>query len=69
MSNIEEIIFYLLLIDSIGANLVAWFGHTWYTSHFRLMSRYFPVAKGWCVAYFVLVLWIGTMLLRLGMFS
>ncbi len=48
---IEKIIFYLLLIDSIGCNLVVWFGNKWYTKHFRWLSRFFPPAKGWALYY------------------
>ncbi|MCR4311229.1 MAG: hypothetical protein NUV54_01510 [Candidatus Taylorbacteria bacterium] len=62
----EAIIFYVLLIDSIGANLVVWFGRRWYTEHFRIFSRVFPPASGWALYYLVLVLWIGALLSRLG---
>lgn len=56
---LTTIIFYLLLIDSVSANLVMWLGERWYTKHFRLMSRYFPPARGWALFYLLLVLWIG----------
>ncbi len=56
---IETIIFYVLLVDAIGANLVAWFGIHWYTKHFHLFARFFPLAKGWPVLYLALVLYIG----------
>jgi len=62
--SIESIIFYLLLIDSIGANLVIWFGEEWYVRHLRLISRLFPPAKGWALYYLVLVLWIGFLIYR-----
>jgi len=64
--EIEAVIFYLVLIDSVGANLAAWFGDAWYTRHFRVFSRYFPLAKGWTLYYFVLVLWVGSLLYRAG---
>ncbi len=54
-----NIIFYILLVDSISANLVMFFGEQWYIKHFRTVSRYFPPARGWALYYFVLVLWIG----------
>lgn len=63
---IESIIFYLLLIDSIGANLVVWFGEAWYTKHFRIISRWFPPAPGWALYYLILMLWIGSLLYRAG---
>ncbi len=59
---IEKIIFYLLLIDSIGCNLVVWFGSKWYTKHFRWLSRFFPPAKGWSLYYLLLILWIGSLI-------
>ena len=64
--SIEAIIFYLVLIDSIGANIIAWFGDKWYNKNFRLFSRYFPATKGWCAFYFILVIWIGSLLYRFG---
>ena len=61
--SIEAIIFYLLLIDSVAANLMVWFGgEKWYTQHFRIISRYFPMTKGWVTYYLILVLWIGYLL-------
>lgn len=58
--QMEQIIFYLLLIDSIGANLLTWggVGDKWY-KNLRLVSRYFPATKGWTTYYLILVLWIG----------
>jgi len=53
------ILFTLLLIDSIGAILVAWFGQKWWTHAAGPLATYFPAAKGWSVLYFVLVLIIG----------
>ncbi|MDP2629217.1 MAG: hypothetical protein Q8P45_00725 [Candidatus Harrisonbacteria bacterium] len=65
--TLEVIIFYILLIDSIGANLLVWFGsEKWYGLNFRLMSRFFPLSKGWAAYYLLLVLWMGLMLYRLG---
>ena len=65
--SIYAIIFYLLLIDSLGANLVTWFGGKWYTKHFRLLSRYFPAVKGWTTYYMVLVLFIGYLMYITGL--
>lgn len=64
--TIFYIIFYLLLIDSIVANLIAWFGgEKWYKSQFQYISRYFPVARGWTTYYFILILIMGVMLVAL----
>ena len=65
----EIIIFYIILIDSLSANIVAWFGADWYVKHFRIISRYFPVTKGWTTYYLILVLWIGIILYRYGAWS
>lgn len=57
--TIEQIVFYLLLLDSVCANIVAWVSAEWYTRHLRLISRWFPITKGWTTYYLLLVLWIG----------
>ncbi len=64
--NIEAIIFYLLLIDSVSCNLMVLFGSNWYIKHFRIFSRWFPPVEGWALYYLVLVLWIGSLLYRMG---
>jgi len=53
------ILFTLLLIDSMGAILVAWFGQKWWMHVAGSFAKYFPAAKGWSVLYFCLVLVIG----------
>lgn len=57
--TIIEIVFWLLLLDSVVANIVAWGFKGWYFKHFRLISRWFPAAKGWTTYYLFLVLWVG----------
>jgi hypothetical protein len=64
--SIHAIIFYILLIDSVGAVLTALMGGAWYSKHFRLMSRYFPVTAGWALGYLSLVLWNGYILSTFG---
>lgn len=65
--NLETIIFVILIIDSVGANLVAWTsGKRWYREQMRSFSRLFPAAKGWTTYYLILVLWIGVILYRAG---
>ena len=63
--TLEIIIFYILLVDSIGANLVVLFGSKWYTKHFRIISRAFPPAPGWALYYLILVLWVGSLIYRI----
>ncbi len=61
--SLEIIVFYLLLIDSIGANLLSWGGQRkWYQKNFRIFSRYFPATRGWTTYYLILVLFIGTLI-------
>ena len=67
--SLESIIFVLLLIDSIGANLLSWTdGKKWYRKNFRIFSRYFPATKGWTTYYFVLVLLLGALINGSGKF-
>ena len=67
MEVLEVIVFYVLLIDSIGANLIAWGGEDkWYKKNFTIIARYFPATKGWTTYYLILVLWIGVMLYNAG---
>lgn len=63
---IEAIIFYIILIDAISANLLVLFGKGWYLEHFRVFSRWFPPAEGWALYYLILVLWVGSLLYRIG---
>lgn len=56
------VVYVLLLIDSMGAILVAWFGRKWWLQSVGPLAKYFPPAKGWAVLYFILVLVIGHLL-------
>ncbi len=64
---IEAMIFYLVFLDSIIANLMAWFDGKWYKKNFRLFSRCFPLTKCWTATYLVLVIWVGSLLWRMGL--
>ena len=64
--NIEAAIWHLILLDTIGANLVAWFFASWYRENFKTLHKYFPLTKAWSFVYLVLVLWVGWVLYRLG---
>jgi len=63
----EGIIWYLFLLDSLGATITSLCCAKWYKKKFRWGHKHFPVTRGWCVAYLVLVLWVGTALNRLGL--
>ncbi len=41
----EMILFYLLLLDAVTANVIAFLGEKWYIRHFRFFARYFPLTK------------------------
>jgi hypothetical protein len=57
-----KIIFYLLVIDSLGAVLMSWWGSAWWRRNLGTFSRFFPPARGWSLLYLVLVIVIGYLL-------
>ena len=64
--NIESIIFYLLLLDALGANFLAWGNaQTWWRRHLPVVARYLPLSKGWTSYYLVVVIVMGILLFRL----
>lgn len=63
--NFETIIFYILLLDSLFANIVAWFGPI-KIRDVKIFSRYFPLTKGWTSYYLILVIFIGWILYKYG---
>ena len=68
--TIEAIIYYLVLIDSIGANITVWFFSKWYKKNIdKGIAKHFPASKGWALMYLILVLWVGCALWRLGILS
>jgi len=56
---IIEIIFWLLLLDSLVALYITWFGKKEFFNKIVFFKRYFPLTRGWTSFYFVLVLFIG----------
>lgn len=61
-NNWIVVVYVLLLIDSVGAIVMSWFGQKWWINSTGQFAKYFPPAKGWAVLYFVLVLIIGHLL-------
>lgn len=59
METFKIVIFYLLLIDSLAVNFIAWFAQKWYGQTFPVFSKYLPVTKLWAALYLILALWIG----------
>ena len=66
MINIEAILWYALLLDSLIANIVSFCCSKWYKKNYKKFYRYFPITKGWSSLYLILVLWVGYTLLRLN---
>jgi len=64
--NIEAILWYAILIDCIGASIVTLFFLDWYHENFPKLQKIFPLSKGWCIAYFLGVFWIGCLLYRMN---
>jgi len=62
--NIEAIIWYLMLIDAIGANLTALFWKKWWNK--KSWAKYIPMNGWWTLLYILLILWVGVALYRLG---
>jgi len=54
-----QIVFWVLLLDSLGANVVAWTKLKSVFNKFKLFKRYFPITRGWALSYLTLVLLIG----------
>jgi len=66
MVSFEAVIWYLFLIDSLGANIMAIFFPKWLKKNFKGIWKHLPVTKGWAAIYLLLVLWVGCALWRLG---
>jgi len=64
--SFESAVYYLVLLDSIGAIILSFFFADWYMKNYKGFWKHFPATKGWAIWYFVLVLWVGWGLLRLG---
>jgi len=65
--QIETIVYLLVLVDAIFATLTAWTGMgEYFNKRYSIFGRYFPITRGWTTYYLVLVLWVGSALVRLG---
>lgn len=69
MVMIEEIIFYLVLLDSLVAGTIAWCMPKTAKKFKKGFWKHFPITRGWSALYIILVLWIGYALYRLGVLS
>ena len=66
MGTVEGVIWYLFVLDSVGANIAAWFFANWAEKNFKGILKHIPLKKSWAAIYLLLVLWVGYGLLRLG---
>jgi len=65
--TLEGIVWLVLLIDSVGAVLTAYFFRKQYKSKFKGIANHFPATKGWTLFYLALMIWIGTIMYRSGL--
>jgi phosphotransferase system glucose/maltose/N-acetylglucosamine-specific IIC component len=63
--NWEAILWYALLVDSIGACILGTFFMSWYEKKLPLVHKIFPLSAGWCLVYLLVVIWIGRLLYKL----
>ncbi|MBT4334513.1 hypothetical protein HOD61_01730 [archaeon] len=63
---IEAILFYLVLTDSLLANIFAWTNKKWYKKRYKKLAKHLPLTKAWCFIYLAFVLWVGSLLYRMG---
>ena len=64
--NIEAVIWYLILLDAVGAVVVSLFFAELCRKKFKPLHKYFPLTTAWSLVYLGLVLWAGWLLYRLG---
>lgn len=57
--QIVKIMFFVLLADSLIANLITWFGGKDYFNKMKFFKRFLPLTTGWTIWYLTLVLFIG----------
>jgi hypothetical protein len=68
-STIETVVYVLVLIDALFAAGSAWLGYgERINRRYIIFARYFPLTRGWTTCYLLLVLWLGSVFLRAGMF-
>jgi hypothetical protein len=57
--NYIQIIFWVLLADSLIANIIAWTKLSEKFNKIKFYKRYLPLTKGWTVWYLIMTLFIG----------
>jgi hypothetical protein len=64
--NLEATIWYALLLDAVGGLIVTAFYPKWYKKNFKGWARWFAPTPGWSIIWLALILYVGYLLLRLG---
>lgn len=65
--TLESVVFYLLFIDAIAANVIVWGGFQKdFKKRIGLFAEHLPLTKGWAIAYLIALIWMGSALVRLG---
>ncbi|MBI2102802.1 hypothetical protein HYT55_03110 [Candidatus Woesearchaeota archaeon] len=65
----EGILWYILIVDSIGYNILCWTRGKWHKKTTHWLSSYIPMNKVMGLLYLFLLLWIGSALGRLDILS
>lgn len=66
MDWVETVAWWLVCLDAVGYNLVAWLARDWYEEKFGRFARLLPVTKLFGLLYLGLVSWLGAALWRSG---
>ncbi len=62
----EGILWYMVVLDCLVYNLMAWTVGKWHNRTTHWISPYVPMNKVLGIIYFLLVVWVGDALLRLN---
>ncbi|MAL86664.1 MAG: hypothetical protein CMI23_09970 [Opitutae bacterium] len=63
--NWEAILWYAVALDAIGVCVLTFLYLNWYEENLPSIHKLFPLSKGWALAYLIIVLWLGSVLLRM----
>ena len=62
---VEGLVWYLVLLDALIYNVLAWAKGRWHEKATHWISDYFPINKFIGLWYLIMVLWVGFALLRM----
>lgn len=61
----EGILWYLVVLDCLAYNIMAWTKGKWHRSENHWLSHQFPLNRFFGLAYLLLLLWVGFTLYRM----